>query len=105
MNAAYGEALLVRAYHHFILVNLFSKQYGKNSATDQGVPYSTEPEDKVQVAYERGTVAQVYDKIEADLIEGLKYVSDQYYSVLRYHFNTTAANAFAARFYLSSVTM
>ena len=100
LNAAYGEALLVRAYHHFILVNLFSKQYGKNSATDQGIPYSTEPEDKVQVAYERGTVAQVYDKIEADLIEGLKYVSDQYYSVLRYHFNTTAANAFAARFYL-----
>ena len=86
--------------HHFILVNLFSKQYGKTSATDQGIPYSTEPEDKVQVAYERGTVAQVYDKIEADLIEGLKYVSDQYYSVLRYHFNTTAANAFAARFYL-----
>lgn len=100
MNAAYGEALLIRAYHHFVLVNLFAKQYGKTSSTDQGVPYCTEPEDKVQVSYDRGTVAEDYEKIEADMLEGLKYVTDQYYSVLRYHFNTTAANAFAARFYL-----
>lgn len=100
MNAAYGEAMLIRAYHHFLLTNLFCMQYGKQSSTDQGIPYSTEPEDKVQVAYERGTVQEDYDKIEADLLEGLKYVNDQYYSVLRYHFNTTAANAFAARFYL-----
>ncbi len=100
MNAAYGEALLSRAYNHFVLVNLFSKQYGKTSDTDQGIPYCTEPETTVQVKYDRGTVAKVYEQIEQDLLEGLEYVSDQYYSVLRYHFNTTAANAFAARFYL-----
>ncbi len=100
MNAAYGEALLSRAYNHFVLVNLFCQQYGLTSETDQGIPYCTEPETTVQVKYDRGTVAKVYENIEKDLLEGLEYVNDQYYSQLRYHFNTTAANAFAARFYL-----
>lgn len=101
LDAAYGEALLIRAYHHFLLVNLFSKQYGVNSAADQGIPYCTAPEDKVHVDYDRGTVAEVYENIEKDLLEGLKYVNDASYSVLRYHFNSAAANAFAARFYLN----
>lgn len=100
MDAAYGEALLIRAYHHFLLVNFFSKQYGITSDADQGIPYSTEPEDKVHVDYDRGTVAQVYQKIEEDLTEGLKFINDGYYQQLRYHFNSAAANAFAARFYL-----
>jgi hypothetical protein len=50
--------------------------------------------------YERRTVAYVYDMIEKDLLEGLPLIKDETYSVPRYHFNTAAANAFAARFYL-----
>ena len=32
--------------------------------------------------------------------EGLRYVSDSYYEAPKYHFNTQAAHAFAARVYL-----
>ena len=50
--------------------------------------------------YDRLSVKEVYNKIIADLEEGLKYVSDSYYDAPKYHFNTRAAHAFAARVYL-----
>lgn len=103
MNAARAEALLVRAYNHFVLVNLFAMPYGDNSTTDLGVPYATVPEKEVIVSYERESVAANYEHIEADLLEGLKYLPymrDAFYEQPKYHFNKAAANAFAARFYL-----
>ena len=100
MDAAYGEALVLRAYCHFNLVNLFAMQYGETSSVSMGIPYVTEPEDEVSPHYERESVQAVYDKIQADLEEGLKYITDEYYSQPKYHFNMDAANAFAARFFL-----
>ena len=102
LDAQRGEALLCRAYGHFILVNIFCQAYkdSQTSKNDLGVPYVTEPETKVLVNYERGNVADVYLKIEADLEAGLKLISDDAYSVPKYHFNSLAAHAFAARFYL-----
>lgn len=100
LAAAEAEAYLVRAYNHFVLVNVFAMPYGKNSDTDLGVPYVTEPETEVLVNYNRNTVKEVYDLIEQDLLKGLAGVNDSYYDVTKYHFNTKAANAFAARFYL-----
>ena len=50
--------------------------------------------------YSRGTVASVYTNIEKDLMEGLPYIDDKSYSVPKYHFTKSAANAFAARFFL-----
>ena len=47
-----------------------------------------------------GSLYDTYMAIQADLEAGLKLVSDEYYSVPRYHFNVKAAHAFAARFYL-----
>lgn len=95
-----GEALVARAYAHFMLVTLFAKPYGSTSAADPGVPYLTEPETVVIKQYERKTVAYVYEMIEKDLLEGLPLINDVAYTVPRYHFNRSAANAFAARFYL-----
>ena len=100
LDAARGEAYLIRAYNHFVLVNVFCKAYGATSASDPGIPYVTEPERTVNVHYERGTVAETYAKIEEDLKLGLKYVNDNFYEQTKYHFNKKAANAFAARFYL-----
>ncbi len=100
IDAARGEALLIRAYNHFVLVNVFAQAYGNQSSTDLGVPYVTTVEDKVLVDYKRNTVQEVYDNIEKDLLEGLKYVTDGFYETPKYHFNQAAANAFAARFYL-----
>ncbi|MBS1575999.1 MAG: RagB/SusD family nutrient uptake outer membrane protein [Bacteroidetes bacterium] len=96
-----GEALVARAYAHFMLVTLYSKPYNTvSSSTDPGIPYVTEPETVVIKQYERKTVSYVYDMIEKDLLEGLPLLNDASYSIPRYHFNRSAANAFAARFYL-----
>ena len=103
LTAAKGEALLIRAYCHFMLVNIFSKAYKneEDSKNDIGVPYVTEVETTVQVDYDRGNVADVYTQIEADLEEGLELISDiNFDTAPKYHFNENAAKAFAARFYL-----
>jgi hypothetical protein len=96
-----GEALVARAYAHFMLVNFFSEFYDSTTAaTDPGIPYVTVPEDVVMKQYERKTVAYVYEQIEKDLLQGLPLISDARYKVPRYHFNQAAAYAFATRFYL-----
>ncbi|MDR2948430.1 MAG: RagB/SusD family nutrient uptake outer membrane protein [Prevotella sp.] len=100
LSAQKGEAMLCRAYGHFVLVNLFSKQYGPSSASDMGIPYITEPETTVQPQYDRGTVAGVYELIEQDIEDGLPLINNTTYDVPKYHFNKTAAYAFATRFYL-----
>ncbi|MDO4163958.1 MAG: RagB/SusD family nutrient uptake outer membrane protein [Bacteroides sp.] len=101
LQQAQAEALLCRAYNHFMLVNVFALNYNsETSATDPGVTYMTEPETTVLVDYERNSVAEVYELIEKDLEAALPYVSDSYMSVPKYHFNPTAAYAFACRFYL-----
>lgn len=102
LRAAYAEALLNRAYAHFLLVNIFSQAYKNEelSKNDIGICYNREVETKVHVHYERGTVAQTYAEIEKDLEEALKYVTDRYYAKPKWHFNVNAAHAFAARFYL-----
>ncbi len=102
LSAHRGEALLCRAYGHFILVNIFSQAFKDKTASrnDLGIPYVTEPETNVFVDYERISVAEVYEKIAADIEAGIELVNDDYYKVPRYHFNTQAAHAFAARFYL-----
>ena len=109
LSAVKGEALLIRAYHHFILVNVFCMPYqGENPVPDytgkladyQGIPYMTAPETEVKPHYDRGTVADDYRMIEADIEAGLPLINDAIYEVPKYHFNRAAANAFAARFYL-----
>lgn len=97
-----AEALLIRAYSHFILVNIFSPAYKdeETSATEVGIPYVTEPETTLRKDYDRSNVKNVYDNIQKDLEEALPKVTDTYYKKPKYHFNTQAAHAFAARFYL-----
>ena len=100
-DAQKGEALIARAYSHFMLVSLFSNTYNPTTAaTDPGIPYVTEPEKVVVKKYERKTVKYVFEQIEKDIIEGLPLIKDNVYLVPKYHFTRSAANAFAARFYL-----
>ena len=99
-NAVRAEALLCRAFNHFVLVNVFCMPYRGPQQTDLGITYITEPETKVSPQYDRGTVAHVYEMIEKDLTEALEMVTDTYYEIPKYHFNKRAAYAFAARFYL-----
>ncbi|AMP99368.1 hypothetical protein AY601_2478 [Pedobacter cryoconitis] len=100
-SAYKGEALIARAYSHFMLVSLFSKTYDPaTAATDLGIPYVTEPEKTLYKSYERKTVAYVYEMIEKDLTEGLPLLNDNAYKVPAYRFTKAAAHAFASRVYL-----
>ncbi len=101
-SASKGEALVARAYAHFMLVTIFSRSYdAATAAKDPGIPYVTKPETVVVDKYERKTVAYVYEQIEKDLTEGLPLIDDNSYAgAPAYHFTTTAAHAFATRFYL-----
>ena len=120
MDAEKGEALLSRAYHHFLLAGVFCQAWKneEDSKKDLGITYMMQPETKVAPEYWRGPDLKVgldlngdtawiggslydtYMAIQRDLEAGLKLVSDDYYSIPRYHFNVKAAHAFAARFYL-----
>ena len=102
LKAVRAEALLIRAYHHFILANVFCMPYAgpELGKSQQGLPYMTHPETDVSPQYERGNLADFYANIQKDLEDALPIVTDQFYTVPRYHFNRAAANAFAARFYL-----
>ncbi len=99
-SAQIGEALVARAYNHFILVNFFAKHYDPATAkTDLGIPYVTTRETTPLGDYKRISVDSVYTLIEKDLLAGMALIDDNTYTVSRYHFTTAATAAFAARFY------
>ena len=102
MNAEKAEALICRAYNHFILVNVFAQAYKSDelSTADMGIHYMTQAETEVKPEYERNSVTEVYRLIDQDIQEALPMISDEYYAVPKYHFNVKAAYAFATRFYL-----
>ncbi|MDN4753361.1 RagB/SusD family nutrient uptake outer membrane protein [Porphyromonadaceae bacterium W3.11] len=101
IKALYGEAFLLRAYLHFMLVNIWAEPYrGEESKGMLGIPYVTKPEKHALVNYERGTLYDVYESIEKDLKLGITLVNDSYYKNPKFHFNKKAAYAFASRFYL-----
>ena len=96
-----GEALLCRAYGHFVLANVFCMAYNEATASENlGIPYITAPETSVGVAYDRGTLQEVYEKIDADIEAALPLIEGINFDVPAYHFNEKAAYAFAARFNL-----
>jgi hypothetical protein len=100
LNPQKGEALMARAYAHFMLVTFWSKAYNPATATsDLGIPYVTEPEEVLLKKYKRNSVAEVFNFLEQDIEDGLKLVTDKYKQP-KFHFNIAASKAFASRFYL-----
>ena len=101
-SAIRGEALVLRSFCHFILAQVFCEPYAGPdlSKNKLGIPYITRPEVTVKPHYDRGTLDQTYAKIQADLEDGLPLIGNTLYTVPKYHFNTSAAYAYAARFYL-----
>lgn len=93
-----GEALMCRAYGHFLLANTFCMSYGDKAAQHLGIPYIKKPETTVDAVYTRGTLEQTYADINQDIEEGLPLISTEAYTIPLYHFNKRAAYAFATRF-------
>lgn len=100
LNEERGEALLARAYAHFMLVNIWGQHYDPATAgTEMGIPYVLEPETEAIKQYTRSSVQEVYDLVENDLAEGLELLGNDY-SRPKFHFTPAAGEAFAARYYL-----
>ena len=95
-----GEALLCRAYAHFMLANLFCPAYSPlTAAATKGIVYMEHSAEELSYNPDRPSLADVYAHIERDLLEALPLVGSNY-SVAKYHFTPRAAYAFACRFYL-----
>ena len=101
-RAVKAEALLARAYGHFMLVNLFAEHYNAATAAQYlGIPYIEEPERVFIKKYDRNSVAEVYEKVERDMVEGIELANDAFFANSgKYHFNKNAALALASRYYL-----
>ena len=57
------------------------------------------PKIRPGLTYKRGTLAELYARIDQDITEGLAEVGSAY-TAPKFHFTPEAAHAFAARFYL-----
>ena len=95
-----GEAYMMRAYCHFLLVNLYADAYTHcNPAITRGIPLSLEA--NVNNVLTCSSVEQVYQQVIADIKEAktrLKVAAwDEGYT---YRFNQISADALLARVYL-----
>ena len=67
LNRIKAEAYVLRAWHHYLAVNIFAKAYNPaTAATDGGVPYLHETT-LMSTPAKKYTVQEVYDFILADL--------------------------------------
>lgn len=92
-----AEALLLRAYCHFELLNLYAGPFDAATAsTERGIPMSLEID--VEQKYIPSTIAEVYRQIFSDLEEGLRLIKVKEQKVeTRYRFSEKSARALEAR--------
>ena len=92
-----GEALLLRAYAHFDVLNLYGKPYKPESAiSDRGIPIATQID--IEQKYEAATVEEVYKQIFADIKEGRELLQvEQQARNVQYRFSKRSAIALEAR--------
>ncbi len=99
-DALLGEALILRAYNYFSLVNLFGMHYNESTnATNLGVPLVLEVPKGNRELYNRATVGEVYSQIDGDLSEGLALMKKGISFVPKtpYRFSLSSVHAFMAR--------
>ena len=88
-NRLKGEALFIRAFIHFNLVNLFGD-----------IPYITSTDYKVNTMISKQTQADVYNQIIADLLEAKELLPESYTSAQRIRPNKYTVSALLARVFL-----
>lgn len=91
-----GEALTLRAYAYYYLVNIFQHAYVKGG-NQPGVPIYTEPASSENKGNPRGTVDDVYTQIEKDLDEALTLLPASGERVNKSHVNIDVAHGIYAR--------
>lgn len=95
-----GEAYMMRAYCHFLLVNLYAEPYTHCTPSQtRGVPMLLEPD--VNAIPGSSSVETVYNQILSDLDKAEQYLNVEEWELGKnYRFNTTSAQALRARTYL-----
>lgn len=97
INQLVGEAYMMRAYCHFLLVNLYAAPYTHcTPATTRGIPLSVKAD--VDAVLQCSSVEQVYQQVIADIADAKKHLNvKEWESGLNYRFNTVSADALLAR--------
>lgn len=100
VNQMIGESYMLRAYMHFLLVNLYGEPYTHcDPATSKAIPLKLNSDTEATLS--RNTVGEVYASILSDLTEAEKYLNvDQWDLGYNYRFNTLSVNALRSRVYL-----
>ncbi len=74
INSLIGQAYALRAYSYFNLVRFFQQTYVGNENAP-GVPIYTEPTTNASEGQPRGTVANVYARIDADIEQAIQLLN------------------------------
>lgn len=95
-----GEAYMMRAYCHFLLVNLYAEPYTHCTPSQtRGVPMLLEAD--VNAIPGSSSVETVYNQILSDLDNAEQYLNVEEWELGKnYRFNTISAHALRARTYL-----
>lgn len=97
-----GQALALRSFYYFMMVNLFGKPYigtVVNPEKDLGVPLILTAEVSDE-PIRRSTVKEVYTQIEQDLLQAIPLLSAYGGGNHLYKFNQTSAKFLLSRVYL-----
>lgn len=100
INQLAGEAYLMRAYMHFILVNLYGQPYTKeNAQSTYAIPLKHDTD--LESIPQKNTVEQVYTSILNDIASAKELMTTTHWDTqYAYRFSLNTANALASRVYL-----
>ena len=92
-----GECYMIRAYMHFLLVNLYAPAYTHcDPATTRGVPISIKAD--INAVLRCSSVEQVYKQVLEDIDSAAMYMNvERWDEGLNYRFSTATTNALRAR--------
>ena len=92
-----GEAYMLRAYMHFLLVNLYGQPFTKpGSLETKSIPLKLDTD--LEKVSKRNTVFEVYTSIQLDLDEARRLITTSNWGAgYTYRFNTASVEAFQSR--------
>jgi hypothetical protein len=95
-----GEAYMLRAYMHFVLVNLYGEPYTHcDPVTSNAIPLKLNSD--VNATLKRNTVEEIYTSILSDINKAKELLNvDTWDEGFTYRFNRLSIDAFLAKVYL-----
>lgn len=100
INQLIGECYLLRAYMHFLLVNLYGQPYTRPGALEtKAVPLKLNSD--INEILRKNTVADIYESILSDITEAEKLINKEAWEQsFSYRFTKLSVKALRARVYL-----